>query len=63
MSGQFVGWIRTHWRHWEPVVWGDDMVELWERLNAFATHDEDGERVVLPQGTRPAPRPQQAEER
>ncbi|OAI47888.1 hypothetical protein AYO44_08630 [Planctomycetaceae bacterium SCGC AG-212-F19] len=62
MSGQFVGWIRTHWSHWEPVLWDNDRVDLWERLREFATPDEDGERVVLPHGTRPVARQSAPEE-
>lgn len=53
MRGHWVGWIRTHWRHWEPVVWGDDTWDVWDLLRAFPTSDEDGERVVLPHGQRP----------
>jgi hypothetical protein len=53
MRGRHVGWIRTHWRHWEPVVWGDETWEVWEQLRAFPSSDEDGERVVLRQGERP----------
>jgi hypothetical protein len=53
MRGCLVGWIRTHWRHWEPVVWGDDKWEVWDLLRAFPSSDEDGERVVLPHGQRP----------
>jgi hypothetical protein len=53
MQGRLVGWIRTHWSHWEPIVWGDDSVDVWDRLRAFPSSDEDGERVVLPQGQRP----------
>lgn len=53
MSGRHVGWIRTHWRHWEPIVWGDETIDVWEQLRAFRSLDEDGERVVLPYGERP----------
>jgi hypothetical protein len=53
MRGRLVGWIRTHWRHWEPIVWGDDTSDVWDQLRAFPSSDEDGERVVLPHGQRP----------
>ncbi len=55
MDTRFVGWIRTHWYHWEPIIWGDDDVAVWKVLCAVQTPDEDGERVVLPRGERPVP--------
>lgn len=62
MSPQFVGWIRTHWRHWEPVVRGNDRADVWEDLYKFPTTDEDGERIVLRHGERPLPLTRCAEE-
>src|SRR5262249_55488451 len=53
MSGRHVGWIRTHWRHWEPIFWGDEVTDVWDQLRDYQTGDEDGERVVLPYGERP----------
>ena len=62
MSTRFVGWIRTHWRHWEPIVRGDDRADVWEELLKFPTTDEDGERIVLRRGERPLPLPYCVEE-
>ncbi len=53
MSGRHVGWIRTHWRHWEPIIWGDEITDVWDKLRDYQSSDEDGERVVLPYGERP----------
>jgi hypothetical protein len=53
MSGRHVGWIRTHWRHWEPIIWGNELSDVWEKLRDHQSADEDGERVVLPYGERP----------
>lgn len=53
MSGRHVGWIRTHWRHWEPIIWGDELTDVWDKLRDYQCADEDGERVVLPYGQCP----------
>lgn len=50
---RFVGWIRTRWKHWEPIVRGDDLDDVWQRLLAHTTRDKDGARIVMPAGERP----------
>lgn len=55
MDAPFVGWIRTHWQHWEPIVRGDDVLDVWDRLRNFVSTDIDGERLVLPRNERPIP--------
>ena len=55
----FVGWVRSGFRHWEPVTLpARELVEAARLLHHFQSFDfRDGSKVLLPEGVRPVERP------
>jgi len=51
----YVGWVRTNWKHWEPITLPPrEIVEAARRLYEHKSCDKrDGEKVLLPEGVPP----------
>lgn len=58
--GDYIGWVRTGWKKWVPVVQGPDELTCRQRLEEWwddnlleGRLDEDAEKVVLAAGVLP----------
>lgn len=51
----YVGWVRTHYTHWEPVTLPPrEIVEAALRLYRHRSWDKrDGEKLLLPEREKP----------
>lgn len=51
----YVGWVRSHWTHWEPVTLPpQELLDVALRLASHQSADPaDGEKLILPEREKP----------